>query len=244
METIEYNPKLRALLSVRNFSKALERHYGQMKQIEEDLEIVNRNALATIEVYSSEEELQRWNSSVREVKDSVYSIDEVMQLLAENVAKKGNPDSAKLWEQFKLYENKLMESVKFSEQLGFEILPEQEHVHWQKDICNFEDAVVSLVDSHIEACRMELKMIEKYAPKQINGVTQIIIDHIPEDFTFEEASKYEQDYLEAFENFKKEFSPEKNLWDKFLDILAGGTHQSPSERIMMQRWLDGDKKDL
>lgn len=244
METTVNNPKLRALLSVRNFSKALERHYGQMKQVEESLETINKNALATLEAHSTKDGVERWNYSMQEVNDSVYSIDEVMQLLQEKVGKKGNTDSAELWKQFDLYENKLMEAAKFSEKLGFEILPESEHIHWQKDICNLEEAIVALIVSHIEACKMELKMIEKYAPAKMNGVTQVIIDHIPEDFTFEEASKYEQDYLRAFENFKKEFSPEKNWWDKFLDLLAGGTHQSPSERIMMQRWLEGDKKDL
>jgi len=45
-------------------------------------------------------------------------------------------------------------------------------------------------------------------------------------------------------DFKKEFSEEKNLWDTFLDILAGGTHQSPSEHVMMERWIEGEKRDL
>ena len=48
----------------------------------------------------------------------------------------------------------------------------------------------------------------------------------------------------ALVNFKKEFKEEKNLWDRFLDILAGGTHQSPSERVMLERWIEGEKGDL
>lgn len=244
METIVNNPKLRALLSVRNLSKALESHYHQMKQIEESLDVINHNALDTLETYSTKEGLEKWNLNVQQVKDSVYSIDEVLFLLQDNLTKKGSAASEELWEKFELYENKLLEAVKTSEKTGFEVLPESEHKHWQKDICNFEDAIMELMVSHLEACKRELKMIAKYAPKKINVVTQIIIDHLPEEFTFEEAGKYEQDYLKAFEEYKKEFSQEKNLWDKFLDLLAGGTHQSPSERIMMQRWLDGDKKDL
>lgn len=35
-----------------------------------------------------------------------------------------------------------------------------------------------------------------------------------------------------------------NLWDTFLDILAGGVHQSPSEHVMMERWIEGEKRDL
>lgn len=72
----------------------------------------------------------------------------------------------------------------------------------------------------------------------------MIVDQIPADFTYEEAVEYQNDYFKALVNFKKEFREEKNLWDKFLDILAGGTHQSPAERVMMERWLEGEKGSL
>jgi hypothetical protein len=130
------------------------------------------------------------------------------------------------------------------EALGREILPESEHINWEKDICTLERAILPMFVSYSEACRVEFKMIENYTPKELSQVTQIILNHIPEDFTFEEAEKYEKDYLSALEDFKQEFNKEKNLWDSFLDILAGGTHQSPSERVMMQRWLEGERRNL
>jgi hypothetical protein len=70
------------------------------------------------------------------------------------------------------------------------------------------------------------------------------VDQIPLDFNYQEAVDYQTDYYKALINFKKEFKQEKNLWDKFLDILAGGTHQLTSERVMMECWLDGDKEEL
>ena len=157
--------------------------------------------------------------------------------------RKERTDSAELWKQFAAYEHKLKESYRFSERLGFEILPENEHKHWQKDICVFEETILSLIISHANACKLELEMIEKYTPKELNKITQVVLDHIPDEFTFEEADKYEKDYLIAVEDMKKEFRSEKNLWDKFLNILTGGTHQSPSERVMMKRWLDGEKEE-
>jgi len=89
-----------------------------------------------------------------------------------------------------------------------------------------------------------LQLIERYTPDELNKITQIIVDNIPLDFTYAEAVEYQHDYYKALVNLKKEFKEEKNLWDKFLDILAGGTHQSPSERVMMERWVDGEKGDL
>lgn len=75
-------------------------------------------------------------------------------------------------------------------------------------------------------------------------MTQTILDHIPRDFSFEEADKYENDYLSAVEDIKAEFRLEKNLWDKWLDLLAGQAHQSAAERVMMTRWLEGERRDL
>lgn len=97
---------------------------------------------------------------------------------------------------------------------------------------------------HVESCRVLLQMIERYTPEELNSITKIIVDKIPLDFSYQEAVEYQNDYYKALVNFKNEFKEEKNLWDKFLDILAGGTHQLPSERVMMERWLDGEKENL
>jgi L-asparaginase II len=35
-----------------------------------------------------------------------------------------------------------------------------------------------------------------------------------------------------------------DLWDKWLDILAGSAHQSAAERVMLTRWIEGERRDL
>lgn len=244
MKTKSYNSELRALLSIRNLSKALDKHYEQMIHIEQTFDELNKNACAIIEAHCSLELQEKWKNSLNQVNDSIFFINHVLKSLKEKVVKKERTDSAGLWNEFNLHMDKLKESYKASEKLGFEILPVTEHKHWQKDICNFEDMVLPLIISHAVACKLELELIEKYTPKELHKITKVILDHIPNDFTFEDADKYEKDYLNAVEDLKKEFKGDKNLWDKFLDVLAGGTHQSPSERVMMQRWIDGEKNNL
>lgn len=244
MKNEDYHSELRALLSIKNFNSSLEKHYSQMLEIEKKLEEFHKNALAIIEANSSPESLEKWKDGLKEMNSSLIAINEALNSVKEKVKNHDRSDSSALWEEFKLHLNKLKVVNKYLENLGFEILPESEHIHWKKDVCNFEDTILPLIVSHAKACKIELQMMEKYTPKEIHNITQIILDHIPENFNFEEADKYEKDYMNAFENFKKEFSQEKDLWDKFLDILAGGAHQSPSERVMMKRWLEGDKGDL
>jgi hypothetical protein len=87
-------------------------------------------------------------------------------------------------------------------------------------------------------------MIARYSPDELNKITKIIVDQIPLEFTYEEAVTYQKDYYKSLIDFKQEFKEDKNLWDKFLDILAGGTHQPPSERVMLERWIEGKKGEL
>jgi hypothetical protein len=244
MENEAYHSELRALLSIRNFNSALEKHYSQMLEIEGKLEEFHKSALAIIEAHSSTKSQEKWKNGLKEMNSSLKGINEVLNSAKEKVKNHDRSDSLELWKQFKLHLNNLKEGNKNLEDLGFEILPESEHIHWKKDVCNFEDTILPLIVSHAKACKTELQMMEKYTPKEIHNITQIILNHIPENFNFEEADKYEKEYMQAFGDFKNEFSQKKNLWDKFLDVVAGGTHQTPSERVMMKRWLEGEKGDL
>ncbi len=243
METKGYNSKLRALLSVRNFHNVFEKHYEQLKKIEEDIERVNTNALSIIKNNCKKDYIEKWKLSQKDVSDAIKSINEVLSFLQRKVEGKERTDSKELWKQFEIFENKLKKAYRFSEKHGYDILPENAHKHWEKDICNFEETIMPLIVSHADACKLELEMIEKYTPKELDEITQVVASLIPDDFTFEEADKYEKEYLNAVKELKKEFSKDKNLWDRFLDILADGTHQSPSERVMMQRWVDGEKEE-
>ena len=73
------------------------------------------------------------------------------------------------------------------------VLPMFLFEHWRQDICSFETTVLPLIVSHAEACKLDLLLMAKYAPDELNQMTQTILNHIPSDFTFEEADKYEGD---------------------------------------------------
>lgn len=239
-----HHSQLRALLSIRNFNKILDQHYEQMMRIEKNLYELNTNALSIIKAHSTSESLNEWKSILKENNMTISCINSILKSAKEMVVKKEILNSSALWKDFENHLNKLKETYKSLENTGFEILPENEHKHWEKDICIFDETILPLIVVHAETCKAELELIEKYSPEELDFLSKIIADHVPEDFTFEEADKYEKDYLKALEDFNYEFRKEKNLWDKFLDVLAGGTHQPPSERVMLQRWIEGEKQNL
>ena len=99
----------------------------------------------------------------------------------------------------------------------------------------------SIVIKHLQVA-FEKK--NEYTPSEIQEIANSILVQIPPDYTIEEIKEYEKDYLIAMDDLKKEFSQKKNLWDNFLDVLAGGTHQTASERVMLNRWIEGEKGKL
>ncbi|MBL0358045.1 MAG: hypothetical protein IPP72_14755 [Chitinophagaceae bacterium] len=238
------NPGLRALLSIRNLSITLEKDYAELLQIEASLQEINKNALLIIETNCSPEAIESWLATAREVDSAITGLNETLNVAKEKLWKKEEHDLSGLWNQLALYLTLLKESCKKTVDAGFRLLPETSHPAWEKDFKQIEVPALQAVITHIESCRVLLQMIERYTPDELNKITKIIVDQIPLDFTYEEALLYQKDYYKALINFKKEFKEEKNLWDKFLDILAGGTHQSPSERVMLERWIEGEKGEL
>ena len=244
MKTNTYNPELKALLAIRNFSSALKMHEDQMIHLENNFEQLNRDALATIRAHCPLNAQAAWERTLEEIETSVSALNQALDTAKIRIEKQDRSDSSELWKQVDLNLNKLTKTSEILEATGLAYLPESEREHWSTGVCTFERTVLPLIIAHAEACKLDLLLIEKYTPEELHKMTQTIVGHIPKDFTFEEADQYESDYLSAVEEVKKEFRLEKTLWDRLLDILAGDAHQSAAERVMLTRWLEGERRSL
>lgn len=240
----KYYNSFRALLCIENFKGSSEKHYAQLMKTEEDLDKMNKTASAIIEASHSSELSDKWEITLKEIKSSILSINKVLNLAKDRVAKQDRTDFSIFWQQLDADIDKLKQAYIITGGLGLEKLPEAEQIAWEKNFSYFENTILPAIVSHVETCKVELQMIEKYSPEELNQMAQDIFAYIPEDFSFEEADKYERDFLKGLADYEKEFSSNKNWWDTFLDILAGGTHQSPAERVMMQSWVEGEKIKL
>lgn len=239
-----HNPGLRALLAIKNFSTTLENDYAELLQIESDLDMLNKKAFLMIESTKSPEIIASWNANLNKVITAITSINETLMTAKEMIEQKTKEGYPELWKQLAVHLLSLKDNSKSAADIGLELMPDTFHLEWEKEYTIIQIPMVQYLVTHVDSCRVLLQMIERYTTDELNTINQIIVDKIPLDFTYQEAIEYQNDYYKALVNFKKEFKEEKNLWDTFLDILAGGTHQSPSERVMMERWLDGEKGDL
>ena len=239
-----HNPGLRALLALKKVTTTFEEDYTKLLQIESDLDELNKNGLLIIEANTSAEAVASWKEIIQELNTAEKGINETLTAAKEKIEQKEKDGYPELWKQLDVYLTALKDNAKNAASTGLNILPEAIHPQWETEFVNIETQKVNYMVAHVESCRVLLQMIERYTPDELNSITKIIVDQIPADFTYDDAVEYQKDYYKALVNFKKEFKEEKNLWDKFLDILAGGTHQLPSERVMMERWVEGEKEDL
>ena len=242
--TKNHNPGLRALLAIKNFTATLEKDYTLLTKLENDLDELNKKGMLMIEATTSPEAIAQWKMSVEEVNKAVSGINQILTAAKANTEQKVTDGYPELWIQLAVHLAALTENAKNAANKGLDLLPEVAHPKWEIEFVTLETPLTQSIVTHVESCRVLLQMIERYTPDELNTITQIIVDQVPLDFTYEETVTYQKDYYKALINFKNEFKEDKNLWDKFLDILAGGTHQSPTEGVMMERWLDGEKGDL
>ena len=237
-------PELKALLAVKKFTAKLEEEYSELLKIESELDQLYKDGSLIIEATAPPEATAQWNAILLEMNKAISRINDILATTKENTVQKVKNDSLGLWESLTIHVAALKDNAANATNTGLTLLPAAVHPQWEKEFAQLETPLVGSLVARVESCRVLLQLIERYTPEELNEITQSIVDHIPVNFTYEEALKYQNDYYKALVDYKKEFREEKKLWDKFLDILAGGTHQSPSERVMMERWVDGEKGDL
>lgn len=114
------------------------------------------------------------------------------------------------------------------------------------DIWNVIKSNMTIVQGIGESAYIKALMINNFNAEEVDVLTNEIAKHIPQSFNLLEADKYKMEYLQAIKEIEQESNAKDNLWDRFLNVLAGNLpfKQTPEERVMMRRWLDGEKGEL
>ena len=115
-----------------------------------------------------------------------------------------------------------------------------------KEIWTVIKSNLTIIQGLGESAYLKSLMIKNFSNSEADALTEEIVKHIPQSFNLLEADKYKQEYMQAVEEIEQESNAKLNLWDRFLSVLAGVVplKQTPEERVMMRRWLDGEKGEL
>lgn len=243
MENKDFNPTIEAVVSIRHFAIAASNNWSSMKALGGVLRTDIEEATAKVNTYASEATRLKWADELKKYNEGRQQLQKIMSSTISKIKEKSTQKLSEEWDGYPEHVAKIEGNYATLKNLGLGSLPENEKENW-------ENIWYDIIDTHrrikneAEACSIQLRLIENHEPEEIDELTDTILKHIPLKYSQEEAHKYSDEYIQAYEAIKKEASQKKNLWDKFLDLLAGGTQQTPAQRVMMQRWVNGEKGDL
>ncbi|MFZ4929368.1 hypothetical protein [Chryseobacterium sp. Mn2064] len=232
-----YYSQFTSLFYLRNTNITLERDAKEILRMLKELQQLTNKSRLIFSTYCSLSQHNLWQSVLEGLSENIKNIRIQFEYILENMIKKNKINSIIFWKQNETYTNELAAHHKKLVQLAGQILPEEERLSWKASICNFYDEIFSLLTPLTRMCRLELDFIEKYSPKTFNQNVMDIIKDIPENYTLQQAKKYEHEYIKILTNYSHELCRKNNFWDSLLYILSGGMYQLPSERTLSKRWI-------
>ena len=119
-----YNPGLRALLSVKHFTKTLENDYNELLIIEGDLNKLNLKAQLMIEANKAPEAIDSWNVALVEINKAITDINSVLTSAKEKIAHNEKDSYPEFWKLLTSPLTELKNHSKNAANLGLTLLPE------------------------------------------------------------------------------------------------------------------------
>ncbi|WP_046757518.1 hypothetical protein [Kordia jejudonensis] len=240
MKEQDFNPVITAIVSIRKLAKALRGNWSDMIKNGNELEASLTHLDTLVVSFGNDQTKQDWNVEMTEYKTNLAALKTIMDTVQAQTKAKNSEGITASWSSYKQYVTVVERTFNKLASIGKRSLPEIEIENWQLHWSKI-NAIHTTITQEAEACLLQLNMIENYTPKEVDELSATILKYIPLHYSQSEAKQYTDEYMQAYTAIKREASQKKNLWDKFLDMLAGGIEQTPAERVMMQRWVDGEK---
>ena len=238
-----FNPKLSAIVSIRNLVHGISTDWKELrtfgKEIDQMVQELGETFINNTPIIAH----QHWLSEQGKFQESVTSLKENLNQIIKKINAKEATGLTTIWEEQNQHSNNVRTSIEVMVELGNVHLPKTLSGNWVTS-SNVVLSKLEAIKQLAEGSYTQLKMIEEYAPEEVDELTDTILKNMPMSYSIKEAKKYEKEYMQAYEDLKTQASQKKNLWDKFLDVLAGGTQQTPAQMVMMKRWVDGEKGDV
>ncbi len=233
--------RMRILMSIRDFQKDFESSSNEMKKVVQDLISVYERGVAFLDAHGDSDMKKQWEELLNEIQVHVNQMNHQLERSSELMNKEEKIDFTDNWKEFETHKNYLKESSLKFEKTGLSSLPEDRKYEWEDNFVVYEKEFEPKIQSRVEFDKFIIDFVSKYDKDELVKITQIVEENSPKDIDWSNPAEYQDQYVKAISEFQREFKPQ-NLWDSFLELLAGGVHPSPSERVMLEKWTDGEQK--
>jgi wyosine [tRNA(Phe)-imidazoG37] synthetase (radical SAM superfamily) len=239
------NTQLHAIIKLRHLKSASQNNWEMLNDTKKMVNEVISEAQQLMRSYGNSKAKEQFSIDSISLSTHVNTMQTLLNDFHEFIQDDKSIDIENSFEKFSKTLNdagNLFDSISTYPQTFFEKIDVSE---W-KEIWNIIKSNLSIMQGIGESAYIKSLMMKNFNKSEVDTLTNEIIKHIPQSFNLLDADKYKQDYLQAVKEIKQENNAKDNLWDRFLNILAGGIpfKQTPEERVMMRRWIDGERGEL
>ncbi|HLV24349.1 MAG TPA: hypothetical protein VKY36_06175 [Moheibacter sp.] len=233
---------MKMLLSIRNFEEGFINHSENVQRYVTELirnyerasDYLKQNA--TAELGAEREDL------LNEIHVYGNQVIQHLKMVGEVLYESGNVNPAS-WKEFETQKTYLFESALKFERLGQRVLSDERLRHWEADFVILENSILPSIENELNTARFIIDFVGKYNREDREKFLGIIKETKNSEVDWADPKESEAHYIKVIKQFKEEFEPKTNLWDSIMELLAGDVHPSPSERIMFEKWIDGEQKE-
>jgi hypothetical protein len=236
-----FDPQLKLLMSIHHFSEDLERYIQNVEAATRKMTEAYEKGISILKNSADNENEKNWEGLINQNRVNANQLNQILKLAQDKIRSKQKFDAALEWKEFDNREKDLKNSAHNFEHLGVKLLDEANLVRWESEVSIFDNQIEPAITKNAKAVKLIFQFMNKYSPESLERITQIVNKYVPLNPENVAPKDLETSYLKAVQEFQREFKPQ-NLWDAFLEILAGGVHPSPEERVSLMKQLEGEEK--
>lgn len=242
---MDNNTKLRDAIKVRHLADAITENWEQLAQVNARVQTALDNATLFIIAKGKPKTKEKYQSKINETYKQIEGVGEILATTSKALKKNEKITAKDNWDNLQHYLNVVEQDFTAYENYPKEDFENANYKDWE-NIWQVIKSNLLAVIGITESAYIKAQMLNNFNAEEEDTLTKLILKNIPRHFSIAEAEKYEQEYLQAMEDIEREANQNTNLWDRFLNVLAGAISfkQTPEERVMMKRWVEGEKGDL
>lgn len=229
-------------MSIRDFQKDFETNAKEIEATTQDLISVYEKGLGFLNSYAEEDFKKEADDLLNEVRVHANQMNHQLQKTADQLnERKEKKDFSANWKEYDQHRNDFRIAALKFERKGLHALPPDKKQEWEDSYVLYEKITDPLLKTQSIFEKLILDFVSRYDKDELNQISRILQENASPEIDWSDPVEYKNQYIKAISEFQREFKPQ-NLWDSFLELLAGGVHPSPSERVMFEKWVDGEQK--
>lgn len=236
----EFNPVIKAVQSLRKLAVEIKSTNKEIQENDQAMRLKINEAGKLITATNNSMVVNKWLREKAKLLENSNVLLGILENIEVKFKNKDIKDLLEVWESHEHYKGLVLNGMDELKGAGIAILVDENLQKW-KDLWKSIEISLNNILSIAETYNLKFRMMLALEPEEVDALTMDIIQHIPLNYSDEEAGKYEKEYLMAYNELKESQSKKKSIWDKVMNILAGGIEETPAHRVQMRRWMDGDE---